>query len=319
MHRISVLAATAIALTLPRLTASTPLETLQQTDIPLLFFPESVSTGIDKFNTSFDKEELTVYYTATSRSMGVSGIAYQTWEGESFGDPVFVDFVDPKVPVADVQISPDGQQLFYATFKDYPGKAEGFHFDIWMATKKDNNWVNPGPAPSAIQSAGNEFYPIMVANGSLYFNSDRNGNSDLYVSHFLDGRYQEPVRLPDAINTEATEADAYVAPDESFIIFVRVDAPGGLGNSDLYISFNLGEGKWSEARHMGERINSSGIDGSPHVSNDGQWLIFTSDRKPPTDTTDVFESYAHFRKYASGYRNGSLNFFYVSLNAEQYR
>ena len=118
----------------------------------------------------------------------------------------------------------------------------------------------------------------MTNNNTIYFTSDRGGNSDIYLSRFHEGQYLEPLKLPDNINSNKSEADAFVAGDESFIIFVRVDEPDGYGNSDLYISFKENEMEWSDPINMGEDINSKMIDGSPYVTPDGKYLIFTSGR-----------------------------------------
>ena len=51
--------------------------------------------------------------------------------------------------------------------------------------------------------------------------------------------------------------------------------PGELGNGDLYISFRDRYGEWTEAIHMGDRINSEHFEYCPSVSPDGKFLFFT--------------------------------------------
>ena len=293
-----------------------PFTDLRPTQVPEVFYPGSVSTGIDKFNTSFTPDLKEIYYTVTSQKWGVTGIVFQRWQEDGgFSKPEFVPFVDTDIPVADVQISPDGKELYFATFKDWDGKVEGFHFDIWVSSlSNDGKWQQPHPLNLLVNSRGNEFYPVKTHSGNLYFNSDVDGNSDLYVSRWEDGNYLAAERLPETINSELQEADAFVAADESFIVFVRVDAPDGLGNSDLYFSRNLGGGRWSEAQHLGA-INSDGIDGSPYVTPDGRFLIFTSDRKDRDLKGELFENFKKFQTVMEGYQNGSLNFFLVDFEA----
>mgnify|MGYP001588044286 CR=1 FL=1 len=245
---------------------------------PLKFHPESVSTWIDKFNTSFSPSGDTIYFTVTSQKLGITGIAYQKVENGSFSYPEFVPFVSADLPMADVQISPDGQMMLFSTFKDYEGKPEGFNFNIWTSTLMKGKWQEPQPLGSPISSEGNEFYPVMTNNRNIYFNSDKGGNSDIYVSRFLDGKYQEPQRLPDHINSSEREADAFVSQDESFMIFVRVDQPEGFGNSDLYISFRNSDNQWSDPVNMGADVNSDLVAGSPSITPDNQYWIFPSGR-----------------------------------------
>src|SRR6266542_1769333 len=51
---------------------------------------------------------------------------------------------------------------------------------------------------------------------------------DIYRSRLAPGKYQEPENLGDAINTEFDEFEQYIAPDESFLIFM---AGGRLSDS----------------------------------------------------------------------------------------
>ncbi len=286
---------------------------------PIKFHPEIVSTEIDKFNTSFSPDGKTIYYTATSQKLGIAGITFQKFENGNFGDPEFAPFVSYDIPTADVQISPDGNLMLFSTFKDYEGKPEGFNFNIWTSELKDGLWQEPHPLGSPIASSGNEFYPVMTNNKTIYFNSDKGGNSDIYYSRFQDGKYQEPVKLPANINSEKKEADAFVARDESYIIFVRVDEPDGYGNSDLYISFKENKTDWSNPINMGEDVNSDQIDGSPYVTPDGNYLIFTSGRIPKGTKENAVKSYKDFSSCLSSSNNGSLNFYIMNLDIDKYK
>ncbi len=300
--------------------SNSPFENLAKATTPQIFYPGEVSTSIDKFNTSFSPDLKSIYFTATSQKLGITGIAEQSWNGESFGSEAFAPFAEGDLPTADVHISPDGKELYFSTFKDWEGKIDGFHFDIWVShMEPDGRWDSPTPFDSVINSGGNEFYPIKTNSGNFYFNADTSGNSDIYVAHWNGTSYDQLKALPNTINTELREADAFIAPDESFMIFVRVDAPGAFGNSDLYISFHDGNGNWTEAVNMGESVNSSGIDGSPYVTPDNKVLIFTTDRKSELDKQSLIEDYGIFSKTLKSHKNGSLNFYYLHLNLEEYR
>jgi hypothetical protein len=106
----------------------------------------------------------------------------------------------------------------------------------------------------------------------------------------VDGKYTEPEPLPDAINTQAFEADVYVAPDESFLIFTAIGRPDEIvgvhpeyTRGDLYISFRR-NGVWSPAQSLGSNINSAAADFAPSVSPDGKYFFFTSERGFATTT-----------------------------------
>nr|WP_298994931.1 hypothetical protein [uncultured Allomuricauda sp.] len=286
---------------------------------PTKFHPEIVSTKLDKYNTSFSPDGNTMYYTVTSQKLGVTGIAFQKFENGNFGRPEFVPFVSADSPMTDVQISPNGDLMLFSTFMDYEGKPEGFNFNIWTSELKNGEWQRPSPLGYPISSTGNEFYPMMINDQSIYFCSDKEGNSDIYKSRLENGKYQPPIRLPDNINSDGREADAFVSRDESYMIFVRVDEPDGFGNSDLYISFRINENEWTDPVNMGKEVNSGQIDGSPYVTSDEKYLIFTSNRASDDIKKRAIKSYRDFESISSSSDNGSLNFYIVSFNLKKYK
>jgi Tol biopolymer transport system component len=59
--------------------------------------------------------------------------------------------------------------------------------------------------------------------------------------------------------------------------------PGGLGGSDLYISFRNARGEWDEPKNMGPSVNSAASDYTPILCPDGRYLFFTSSREGQDD------------------------------------
>ena len=90
----------------------------------------------------------------------------------------------------------------------------------------------------------------------MYFSSNKNGASfDIYSSKAINGKFQKANPLSAAINTSAYEADVFIDPNESYIIFCAT-RKDGLGQGDLYISFKNTDGTWSKSSNMGELINT---------------------------------------------------------------
>jgi hypothetical protein len=119
---------------------------------------------------------------------------------------------------------------------------------------------------------------VVVADGSLYFTSDRAGGlggRDVYRAQRLaDGSFAEPVNLGSPVNSEGGEGDTFVAPDESYLI-VTSRRPGGIGRGDLYVSFRREGGGWGEPIHLGDGINTDQTEFCPMVTPDGKYLFFT--------------------------------------------
>jgi Tol biopolymer transport system component len=170
--------------------------------------------------------------------------------------------------------SPDGRRLYFASQRAVPGSSARPNFDLWVATRTGSGWSDPVHLGSAVNTDGYENYPAVAANGNLYF-ARRNADTqnDLYISRPTTGAYRSVERLPNGVNTPHTDADPYVAPDESYIIFSS-DRPGGAGEGDLYITRRNGSA-WSAPRALGPKVNSADYEYTPFVSPDGQWLYFS--------------------------------------------
>ena len=91
------------------------------------------------------------------------------------------------------------------------------------------------------------------------------GRGDIYCSRLIDGRYGEPVNLGPAINTRDSEAQPFIAPDESFILFWR--APGQVPSA--YVSFKGQNGEWLPA----VKFELPWAPGGLMISPDGQYLF----------------------------------------------
>ncbi len=88
-------------------------------------------------------------------------------------------------------------------------------------------------------------------------------------------------KLPDPINYRNQPdtkcwGDAYVSPDEEFMIF-RSNRPGGFGGSDLYITFRTDQNAWSNPVNLGSQINSPSDELGGDVTPDGNYLTFGRD------------------------------------------
>lgn len=198
----------------------------------------------------------------------------------------------------DFTMSPDGNRIYFGS--DRPRRKGGpklERLDIFYTERTpDGTWSEPQNAGPVVNTDEGENYPSVALNGNLYFFSCREegiGGCDLYVAKSVDGHYQTPVILDEAINSEQNDWDAYVAPDESYIIFSSQERADTLGGQDLYISYHEEDGSWTRAKNMGARVNSESGEICPIVTLDGKYLFFTSRRRGKADiywmTTDIIE------------------------------
>lgn len=136
---------------------------------------------------------------------------------------------------------------------------------------------------TAINTHGNEYYMSFTADESIYFSSNWQADKkvmqdfNIYRSDSREGEYQKAQMLPQEINSSSYETDVFISPDESYMIFCSIRADG-FGKGDLYISFQDANGNWSGAENMGDKINTTGHEPCPFVSQDGKYFFYTSNQ-----------------------------------------
>ena len=177
----------------------------------------------------------------------------------------------------DMTFSPEGDWVYFISDRPLPGYSLE-RYNIWRSRVTRHGLVDPEPLGPHINGPGHELYPMLVADGSLYFSAERDdtlGARDSYRAAFAEGKFANPVNLGPGVNSTASEGDIYVSPDESYVIHVSADRADSLGGSDLYISFKQPDGGWGEGINMGPVINSEDIDYCPMVTPDGKYFFYT--------------------------------------------
>ena len=181
-------------------------------------------------------------------------------------------------------LSNDENRLYFISNRALDGEGDVKDIDIWYAEQTAHGWSEPINAGSRINTSGDEYYISFTNDDKMYFASNgraridtTKGDHDIYYSKMFSGEFQEPILLDAAINTKAYEADVFVAPDESYLIFCSV-RDDSYGRGDLYISFKNPKGEWTNAVNMGEKINTEHYEYCPFVTKDGKYLFYTSNQ-----------------------------------------
>lgn len=258
---------------------------------PEIFAPNIISLEDEyEFGSVFNQTGTEFYYGVDIN--GSSEIRYSKLEGDKWSDPEVILSHD-QYGFNDPFLSPDEQRLYFISQRS----GEGFGgYDIWYVEKRPEGWsesINAGPN---INSARNEYYISFSKEGTMYFSSnknapeDNNGDFDIYYSVYEKEAFQKAEALGKAINTSNYEADVFIDPNESYIIFCG-NRPEGMGRGDLYISFKDADGNWSQAQNMGEPVNSEGHELCPYVSSDGKYFFYTSNKDIYWVSTEIFKQY----------------------------
>jgi hypothetical protein len=98
-------------------------------------------------------------------------------------------------------LSPDGKKLFFCS--DKPGGFGGF--DIYVCNFENGDWGAPVNLGETINTSGNELFPFIHGNGTLYFSSNNHnsmGGLDIFYSMEKDGKWEKPFHIDPPINSK---------------------------------------------------------------------------------------------------------------------
>lgn len=132
----------------------------------------------------------------------------------------------------------------------------------------------------------------MNSKGNVILISKTNlrGETKLYLSkQNKSGEFLKPEELPNAINGSGDVIAACINNDGSFIYFAS-NRKGGYGGTDIYVVNKLPNGKWSEAKNLGQTINTAQDEDFPNLSSDGTTLYFSSKGHSSMGGYDIFKA-----------------------------
>ena len=143
-------------------------------------------------------------------------------------------------------MSPDGKRLYFNLWVGANKKET-----VWYIERTKNGWSEPvdvGPEINGEQL----HWEVSVDNQyNLYFGSERQGtkgSDDIFVSHYVNGKYTQPISLDPEINTSSMETNPFISPDGSYLIFYTTEG--------LKISYKLRNGKWTPSKKLGDNFKN---------------------------------------------------------------
>lgn len=251
--------------------------------VPELFAPGIISDGFNNRDMAMMPDGSEFYYAVNMRNFDLSTIfaIYRTAEG--WDGPRVAPFAkDQGFKYLEPVISPDGSKFFFV-MSQRDGKNNN---DIWVMDREAGGWGKPVKLDDTINTGVSETFPSITSDGTIYFSrvSDDPGVEYIYRSRQVDGKYSEAERLPDNVNCGKTQFNAFVAPDESYLIVSVYGREDSVGSIDYYIVYRNQDDEWSEPINLGDKINTAGAqEYSPFVSRDGKYFFFMSTRFPSGD------------------------------------
>ena len=244
-----------------------------------LLAPGIISTALNELNATVSPDGSLLLYTIANNSSSHTfyTIFISHAHNGEWSDPVIAPF-SGQFSDADPFFAPDGKGLYFISHRPRPGEGKAREdFDIWYVGYGKDRWLDPHYIGDSVNSEKDELYPAVSRNGNLYFSRETENGYDILVSNPTSTGYGRASALKGEVNTTAIEYDAYVSPDERYMIFTAIGRADSRGSGDLYISHNY-NGEWSLGENLGDEINSAFMDQCPGVTPDGTKFLFTSFR-----------------------------------------
>ncbi|MBT8280482.1 MAG: PD40 domain-containing protein [Muriicola sp.] len=278
-----------------------------------LFAEDLISTPLYERDFAISPDGNEVLFTRGTYTQKIRALVSISKEGARWGEAKILPF-SGKYQDIEPFFAPDGSRLYFASNRPVYNDTTRSDYNIWTVERTEEGWGIPFHLDSIINTKNDEFYPSVSSNGNLYFTATRAdgiGREDIFLSTFESGQNQPPIPLDSTVNSKLYEFNAYVDPEESFVIFSSFGREDGYGGGDLYYSEKSPDGSWSPAQNLGPEINSEFLDYCPFVDLKHGNLYFTSDRMDQIPAT--VNSAEDILNEANRTLNGMGNIYGISL------
>ena len=245
----------------------------------------------------------------------------------AYGTIVFSKLVDGKwttleiVPFAsnskyacyEQSISPDGIKMFFVTDKPIDEDSLRTDSNIWVMDRVGENWGTPYPLSKNVNSEFGEYFPSVTRDGVLYYTGvDSVARINvIFRSYPENGTYSKPELLPEQANSGRSQYNAFISPDESYLIVPVFGKEDSYGGTDYYIVFRDENDNWSEPISMGPKVNfADPREWSAYVTPDEKHLFFMSARVPENAKTEIV-NYAQMSEIFNSPQNGNSHIYWI--------
>lgn len=237
---------------------------------PKPFAPGIVSTrGAFEFSIAFTPDGKELYFTRRI-DPGPNTIMVSRLLEDGWSAPEEAAF-SRGFPSNEPCVTPDGRRLYFGSNRPRAVSADP-EYGIWFVERvKNGSWSEPryhGPGMYVSQTRGGDLYMTDITNVA--------GRGVIVYPKTADG-YGVPRRAGGGVNEPRPADHAFVAPDESYVVFDSELRPGSQGgDSDLWVCFRNAAGGWSDAFNLGDAINNEATNFCPALSPDGKYLFYST-------------------------------------------
>ena len=286
---------------------------------PRLFAPGVISTGLSERDVAITPDGDEIYFGAALGRYRFTTIMVVRRVAGRWTTPELAPFAgNPADLDLEAALSPDGKRLMFLSNRPDPPRRTARNEDIWVVERSGGGWGPARNLGAPIDTEDKEYFPSLTRTGTLYFTREdaKTGDSSIYRSQLKNGAYAAPERLPDVVNSGTARFNAFIAPDESLLLYCMMGRSDSLGGIDGYVSFRSPDDRWSEPVNLGPKINTAGSEEySLSLSPDGRFLFFMSART--ADTRELFGdrlSWSAMQRLVGAPGNGSSDIWWVDAS-----
>jgi len=280
--------------------------------IPELFAPGVVTTGMFTRDVAITPDGKEIYFCVAIGNYTYSTILFTKEVNGRWLPPEIVPFSGgPGVMDFEPALSADGSKLYFLSNRPDGDEPVGDQ-DIWMVERSAGEWGVPQNLGEPVNTDGGEFFPSVTSDGTLYFTRNEKGSrlNQIFRSRWVDGAFRKPELLPEQVNCGTNRFNAFVAPDESYMIVPAAGMADAYDGVDYYMVFRDQDDRWSEPVNMGEQVNKDNARSwSPYVSPGGEVLFFMA-----TKTNEIEEAdwnYKNLKALNNSPGNGNAGIYWV--------
>ncbi len=196
----------------------------------------------DKFHegpASFAKDYSFIAFTRNNYSgTGEDGVVRLQIFTQEFVDGKWTNelafpYNNPEYSIGHAALSKDGMVMYFAS--DMPGGYGGV--DLYRTSKTNDGWSKPENLGKEINTEGNEMFPFLHSNNTLFFASDGHiglgGLDNFLVQIKEDNSFEKILNMGYPINDKRDDF-ALVVNDDFSNGYFSSNRPGGKGDDDLY-------------------------------------------------------------------------------------
>jgi Tol biopolymer transport system component len=160
----------------------------------IIFAPNIISTELNERDFAISPDDKEIYYSVVS-GRNKSVIMVIQFFNKKWQSPKIASFSSSQFYDIEPAFSHDGKRLFFSSNRQ--SNSGGVKdADIWVVNRKANGeWSEPENVGSPVNTTGDEYFPSISKNGTLYWTGQYQngiGGEDIWFAKFINGVFQKP-------------------------------------------------------------------------------------------------------------------------------